>query len=151
MLTLGLERGVEIVALRKQQFAELKTRFRTAMLLRLRLVRQNLETCEHRLVQVSPRLRVKLLAPEIERQGQRLKRSMRYHLVETQQRLAACNDRLNASSPLAVLARGYSVVEKVENHKVVSRSCDLVVGERLRLRFNQGAARCQVESIDVGE
>ncbi len=151
MLTLGLENGAAIVAEKSRLFAELQVRFRTAMLSRLRLMRLNLETCEHQLKQNSPVIRIKSLLPEIERQGQRLKQSINYRLAENRQRLSGCSDRLNAGSPLAVLGRGYSVVEKIDDHKVVSRSSDLVIGEKLRLRFNRGEAECQVESIDVGE
>ncbi|RLB73565.1 MAG: exodeoxyribonuclease VII large subunit [Deltaproteobacteria bacterium] len=151
MLSLGLENGAAIVAEKSRLFAELQVRFRTAMLSRLRLMRLNLETCEHQLKQNSPVIRIKSILPEIERQGQRLKQSINYRLAENRQRLSGCSDRLNAGSPLAVLGRGYSVVEKIDDHKVVSRSLDLVVGEKLRLRFNRGEAECQVESIDVGE
>ena len=148
MLGLGLENGAAIFAEKSRQFSELKLRFRKAMLSRLRLLRQNLAGCEHRLQRNSPLFKIKSLRPEIEHQDQRLKQSMTYRLAENRQHLNGCCDRLNACSPLAVLARGYAVVEKITDHKVVRRSADLVVGEKLRLRFNQGAAECQVESID---
>ena len=151
MLALGLENGEAIFSAKSRQFAELKVRFRMAMLSRLRLVRQNIETCEHRLKQTSPQFKIRSLRPEVEHQSQRLKQSISYRLSESQQRLSACSDRLNAGSPLAVLTRGYSVVEKVDDHKVVSRSSDLVVGEKLRLRFSRGEAQCQVESVGISE
>jgi len=151
MLSLGLENGAAIVAEKSRQFADLKLRFRTAMLSRLRLLRQNLKTFEYQLEQNSPFFKIKTLRSEVERQSQRLQLSINFRLAESRQRLTGCSDRLNAGSPLAVLARGYSVVEKIESNKVVSRSSDLVVGEKLRLRFNRGEAECQVESIDVGE
>ncbi|HIE08075.1 MAG TPA: hypothetical protein EYP64_08525 [Desulfarculaceae bacterium] len=75
---------------------------------------------------------------------------MRYRLAENQQQFSAYSDRLNAGNPLAVMARGYSVVEKVAERKLVSRSSDLQVGEKLRLRFNSGEALCRVENI-IGE
>ncbi len=151
MLSLGLENGTAIVTEKSRQFADLQIRFRTAMLSRLRLLRQNLKVCKYQLKQNSPLFKVESLRPEVERQSQRLRQSINYRLSETRQRLTGCSDRLNAGSPLAVLARGYSVVEKIDNHKVVSRSADLVAGEKLRLRFNQGEAECRVESIEVGD
>lgn len=148
MAALALESGSDKIAEKRQRYIELKSRFRAAMLSRLRLVRQNLLSCRHRLDQSSPGLKIESLLSGVTQQGQRLQRSMHHHLVDNQQRLAACNDRLNAGSPLAVMARGYSIVEKVENHKVVSRSSDLVAGEKLRLRFNQGQALCRVDRLD---
>ncbi len=151
MLGLGLENGAAVFTEKSREFNELKSRFRKAMLARLRLLRQNLAGCEHRLWRNSPLFKIKSLRPEIEHHKQRLQQSMTYRLAENRQHLTACSDRLNACSPLAVLARGYAVAEKIAGRKVVRRSADLVVGEKLRLRFNQGTAECRVESIDVGE
>ena len=150
MLALALERGGETVLLRRQDFIELKARFRTAMLSRLRLVRQNLKIGEYRLEQASPRLRIKPLFAEIDLQEQRLKQAMRHLLTGKRQLITAHSDRLKAGSPLAVLARGYSVVEKIENNKVVSKSSDLAVGDQLRLRLHQGQAWCRVEKVVKG-
>ncbi len=150
MLALALERGSETVLLRRQDFAELKIRFRTAMLSRLRLVRQNLKISEYRLSQVSPIIKVKPLCAEIDSLEQRFSQAMRHFLVGKRQLITAHSDRLKAGSPLAVLARGYSVVEKVENDKVISTSADLEVGDQLRLRLHQGEAWCRVEKVEKG-
>ena len=147
MVALALERGSEIVSVRRLEFIDLKVRFRTAMLSRLRLVRQNLKIREYRLAQVSPLVRIKPLSAEIDLQEQRLGQAMRHLLAGRRQSITAHSDRLKAGSPLAVLARGYTVVEKVENHKVVSKSADLVVGDQLRLRLHQGQAWCRVERV----
>jgi len=147
MLALALERGGETVSRKRQAFSELKTRFRTAMLSRLRLVRQNLEIREYRLAQTSPLFRIKPLFAEIDLIEQMLGQTMRHLLSANRQRITALSDRLKASSPLAVLARGYTVVEKVENDKVVSKSSDLTVGDQLHLRLHQGQAWCRVEKV----
>ncbi len=147
MLGLALDRGSEAVLLRRQDFIELKIRFRTAMLSRLRLVRENLKIHELRLGQVSPLVRIKPLAYEINSQEQRFGQAIRHLLAGKRQSITAQSDRLKAASPLAVLARGYTVVEKVDNHQVVSKSDDLVVGEQLRLRLHQGGAVCRVEAV----
>ena len=102
---------------------------------------------EYRLAQVSPLVRIKPLSAEIDLQEQRLGQAMRHLLAGRRQSITAHSDRLKAGSPLAVLARGYTVVEKVENHKVVSKSADLVVGDQLRLRLHQGQAWCRVERV----
>ncbi len=150
MLALALESGGENLAAKREHFHALKARFRVAIRSRLRLLRQNLKNYEYQLEQASPQFRIKTLIPELERLQQRLNQSMRYRLAENQQQLSASSDRLNAGNPLAVMARGYSVVEKVAERKLVSRSCDLQVGEKLRLRFNSGEALCRVENI-IGE
>ncbi len=148
MLALAFERGGGTVLLRRQDFAELKIRFRTAMISRLRLVRQNLKIYEFRLEQESPRCRIKPLFAEIGLQEQRLRQSMRHLLVGKQQRVMVYSDRLKSGSPLAVLARGYTVVERVDDDQVVSKSSDLAVGDQVRLRLHQGQAWCRVENVE---
>lgn len=58
-------------------------------------------------------------------------------------RLAAS---LDAMSPLKVLARGYSLVQK-EDGRVVKSSCDVSEGETLRLRLSKGEINCEVKEI----
>ena len=147
MFGLALDRASEAVLIRRQDFLELKIRFRTAMLSRLRLVRGNLKIHEFRLGQVSPLLRIKPLTYEINSQEQRLAQAVRHLLAGKRQSITVQSDRLKASSPLAVLARGYTVVEKVVNNQVVSKSDELVVGEQLRLRLHRGGAVCRVEAV----
>ena len=151
MVALGFERGSDLIFQRRQALVELKARFQTATLSRLRLVRQSLEIREYRLSKVSPRLRLKPLAVEIGLQEQRLGQAMRQLLVTKKSLLTTYSGRLKAGSPLAVLARGYTVVEKAENHKVVSKSSDIRVGEQLRLRLHQGEAWCRVEKVQKAE
>ena len=148
MLALALERGGGTVLLRRQDFVELKIRFRTAMISRLRLVRQNLKIYEFRLEQESPRCRIKPLFAKIGLQEQRLRQSMRHLLLGKQQRVMVYSDRLKSGSPLAVLARGYTVVERVDDDQVVSKSSDLAVGDQVRLRLHQGQAWCRVENVE---
>ena len=151
MLALELERGGETVALRRQDFTELKARFRTAMLSRLRLVRQNLQIREYRLTQTSPLFRIRPLFAEINLREQRLWQAMRHLLAGNRQRVTATSDRLKAGSPLAVLARGYTVVEKIDTDQVISKSSEISVGDQLRLRLHQGQAWCRVEKVMNGK
>lgn len=55
--------------------------------------------------------------------------------------------RLDALSPLHTLARGFSVVERVLDGKIVRNTAELQIGEKLRLRLQQGSALCLVEEI----
>ena len=57
---------------------------------------------------------------------------------------------LDAMSPLRVLSRGYSLTED-ELGNTVKRASQLREGERIKLRFAQGSADCQVEKINKGE
>ncbi|MFN3565515.1 MAG: exodeoxyribonuclease VII large subunit, partial [Burkholderiaceae bacterium] len=59
-------------------------------------------------------------------------------------RLVQLEARLQALDPLAVLARGYSVVRDASG-RVVRQGRTLARGERLDIRFAEGGARAHVE------
>ncbi|MDD6704429.1 MAG: exodeoxyribonuclease VII large subunit [Clostridiaceae bacterium] len=57
-------------------------------------------------------------------------------------RLSSMAARLDALSPLKVMARGYSIVTKDE--KVVASSKDLKKGDRITVGFSDGERKCEV-------
>ena len=59
--------------------------------------------------------------------------------------LAELVAKLDALSPLSVLARGYGVVSLGD--KIVSSVNDLSRGDRLSVRLSDGTAECIVESV----
>jgi exodeoxyribonuclease VII large subunit len=63
------------------------------------------------------------------------------------QRLSTAAARLEAISPLAVLARGYALARRADGRGVRAAS-DLALGELLELRFASGRAAARVEAID---
>ncbi|MGE4095766.1 MAG: exodeoxyribonuclease VII large subunit [Candidatus Binatia bacterium] len=54
---------------------------------------------------------------------------------------------LNSLSPLAVLARGYSLTRTIPGGKVVTDAASLSTGERVRLTFAKGEARARIEEV----
>ncbi|MBN2188192.1 MAG: exodeoxyribonuclease VII large subunit, partial [Chitinispirillaceae bacterium] len=56
--------------------------------------------------------------------------------------------RLHASSPIAVLSRGYSVVT-MENGGTVRDASKLAQGDKVSMRFHRGTARATVTSVDL--
>ncbi len=59
--------------------------------------------------------------------------------------------RLETLSPLAVLGRGYAVVEQLPSRHVVKSIRQLHPGDRLRLRLRDGTSSCCVESVSPDE
>ena len=62
-------------------------------------------------------------------------------------RAVAAERRLVALSPLAVLGRGYAIVEGADGH-VRADAARLEVGERVRLRLRDGRAGARVEEVE---
>jgi exodeoxyribonuclease VII large subunit len=74
-----------------------------------------------------------------------LVRRFRDRLGRCRDKLARISGRLEALSPLACLERGYSIVHKLPEERIVKDASTLSAGERLRITFTTGKAVCRVE------
>ena len=72
-------------------------------------------------------------------------RRFRDHVARLSDQLAHGSERLNGLSPLAVLDRGYSIVQKMPEQSVVKDSAGVRIGDLLRVTFARGRALCRVE------
>lgn len=73
-------------------------------------------------------------------------------LAARRRELGGLAGRLEALSPLAVLARGYAIA-RTGDGRVVKEAASLRVGDRLDVLLHKGSVRCQVEEIhpETGE
>jgi exodeoxyribonuclease VII large subunit len=71
-------------------------------------------------------------------------------LDDARARFAVAVASLEALSPLAVLGRGYALAEDASG-ALLRSSRALSVGDSLRVRLSEGAARCRVEAIERAE
>ena len=135
----------ELRALLEQQ----ARRMEKAQERRLELLRQRLRRLSERPVLRSPEgsLQQKELLLELLRQ--RLERAAVSAVEQDQRRFAALSGRLDALSPLKVLARGYAVATRQE--QVLHSVAQLSPGEEIHLRLSDGTALCAVEHIEKGE
>ena len=78
---------------------------------------------------------------------QRLEHAGTRRFQQEEQRLARLAGRLDALSPLKVLARGYAMASR-EDGTVIRAAGELTPGEPIRLRLGQGSARCTVDTIE---
>lgn len=65
--------------------------------------------------------------------------------------LAAIAARLDAMSPLAVLARGYAIALDERTGRALVRAADVAPGDRVRVRLSEGALVTRVEGRDEPE
>lgn len=135
----------ELRALLEQQ----ARRMEKAQERRLELLRQRLRRLSERPVLRSPEgsLQQKELLLELLRQ--RLERAAVSAVEQDQRRFATLSGRLDALSPLKVLARGYAVATR--QGQVLHSVEQLSPGEEIRLRLSDGTALCAVERIEKGE
>jgi exodeoxyribonuclease VII large subunit len=95
-----------------------------------------------------PLERIHDLARRLDEWEARARRAIRHDLRLARQRVDAMAARLESLSPLAVLARGYSLTQRLDDGRLVHNAADLAPGERLRTRFAHGQAISRVEEVE---
>lgn len=75
--------------------------------------------------------------------------AMRGQLERAKAKLGTVAARLDAISPLAVLGRGYSIVQRVDDREVVLDEQQLSEGDSIECRFAKGQIEAQVTRIGM--
>ena len=128
-----------------QRFDGLSDRMDACMESRLQRYRSRLTEWEQRLKLCSPEGRLKEQRNRLERLATGMDASMQNRLGSARQRLELAVNHLEAVNPLAVLARGYGVVQDSEG-RVVSCVAALRVGEPVTIRLSDGRAVAEIRS-----
>ena len=79
----------------------------------------------------------------------RLMGAMQYGLERRRQAARSGLASLNNLSPLAILGRGYSIVETVPTHQVVRDASQVSVGQEVSARLAKGRLRCTVSDVII--
>ena len=144
-------RGVTDVRFRLQETAQ-----RTDdMVDRLReLVQQLLTTGRERVYDVqrdlsglNPILAIKQGLATIPQFSKRLEGQMGVILAQHRHRIHAKLAQLNALSPLAILGRGYSILQTVPAGQILHRANDVGVGQELEAQLASGRLSCMVTRV----
>jgi exodeoxyribonuclease VII large subunit len=98
----------------------------------------------------APAARVAELRLQLDDTRRAIDRAIARAVPLRRQRTVSARRRLEALSPLAVLGRGYAIVEGPDGH-VRSDAASLGIGEAALLRMRDGRARARVESVEVGD
>ncbi|MFQ5743124.1 MAG: exodeoxyribonuclease VII large subunit [Acidobacteriota bacterium] len=113
----------------------------------LRRRRQRLQAMSHRLVQCNPLGSALRHRNRLSAAGRQVRSGVRRQLQARDARLVAAAVRVEALSPLAVLARGYSICARRRDGLIVRRSSDVQTGEGVRVRLARGQIDCKVERV----
>ncbi len=100
--------------------------------------RQRLESLAERRVFRRPFELVQAYAQQLDDLGDRARRSMQHITTGAKSQLGAIAAQLESLSPLGVLARGYSVTQRLDSGTVVRSASDLAPGDLLRTRLEAG-------------
>jgi len=134
--------------LARQQTAlfRLQQRLNEAMENRLRQSLRQQDRLAQRLVAHQPQPRLFQAQRQLEQMHYRLQQSMEKMLNRDRQRFATLAAQLEGVSPLATLARGFSVTTD-STGQVVKKTAQLQSGDTLRTRLDDGWVESQVTSL----
>ena len=126
----------------------LEGRLRREAELSLHIRGERVTTLSARLNRQSPALTLKRTGERLGTLSLRLEHSLERRLAGAAESLRLASGTLNAVSPLATLARGYSIARKLPERNVVRESREIQAGDRLELSFAAGSALCRVEATN---
>jgi exodeoxyribonuclease VII large subunit len=109
--------------------------------------RRRMETARRLLDRRAPAMRLAARRQRLDEARAALDRAIGRVVPGRRSRAVAAHRRLAALSPLAVLGRGYAIVEGADGH-VRASAATLAAGERVRLRMRDGRAGAVVESVE---
>lgn len=109
-----------------------------------------LEALCHRLRQQSPQMRLSLMEAKLQQQKERLLSGGQAMLRPYADALGTLAQKLEMTSPLRTLARGYTLAQD-ENGLLVRTAAKVQKGQTLSLRFADGAVRCRAEDVTLTE
>lgn len=131
-----------------RQVQSLTTRLNAAQTTRLKRYRTQLDRLSATRVLTSPEGVYRLRRETVTALEKRLNLSVSRHLGRKRQSMERVTASLGALNPLAVLSRGYALVQ-TEAGKVIPAAAALTVGERVSLKFSDGSARAVVEDVSA--
>jgi len=133
---------------------------------------QALDWLCRRLLQTSPRARLRRQHDMLRETGHRLAAAMREHMLRQRPQLTSLRQRLlgsgqrsiattkhrlelamrglHAVSPLATLDRGYAIIQDAASGKVIVRASDVAAGVDIRARLAHGELLATVKSTNDG-
>ena len=102
-------------------------------------------------MQLSPALLVQRSIGRLATLRQRLAATAQHAMSDTSHKIALLGRALNSVSPLATLDRGYAIVKREDDGKVVMRATDLKSGDDIRAHLASGELIATVKKVLADE
>jgi exodeoxyribonuclease VII large subunit len=136
-----------------QRLDDLDLRLRSALRGNLLHQRQRVENLATRLWRENPRHRLEVLCARAATLRQRMVTALAGSLNELEQRLALAARTLDAVSPLATLARGFAVVSRADDGRLLRDAAHAPPGTEIEARLSKGRLRATVigQTLDPDE
>ncbi|ENM5913916.1 exodeoxyribonuclease VII large subunit [Vibrio mimicus] len=129
----------------QQQLDELSLRLEQKMHQRLATQQQRWDRLSHKIQLNSPTHLIRQQRFNLLQQEQRLTQLIQHHLLQSRHQLALLSEKMDAVSPLATLARGYSVTRTAQG-ELVRQSAQVKPGDTLVTQLMDGEILSTVNS-----
>jgi exodeoxyribonuclease VII large subunit len=130
------------------ELGQIQRRMAVALRTRALTARSRLDTIQRHHIFRRPFQHIYELSRQLDEISGRMNRTIRHQLQLVRQHTENAAARLESLSPLAVLARGYSITERVADNHVIRSAADLTPGEQISTRFARGKAVSRVEKVE---
>jgi len=144
-------RGVADVRFRLQEAAQrtddMVDRLREMVQQLLAAGRVRVHGVQRNLSGLNPILAIKQGLATVPQLSKRLEGQMGVVLTQHRHRIYATLAQLNTLSPLAILGRGYSILQTVPAGKILHRAKDVGVGQELEAQLASGRLSCTVTQV----
>jgi exodeoxyribonuclease VII large subunit len=104
---------------------------------------------ERNLRHLSPRRRLDDLRQRLDERSAQIEAYQVRHFALLQERLLARQTALEGANPLALLARGYAIVMRRDDGRLVRQISDAPAGSRISIRLAEGELSAQVEDQET--
>jgi exodeoxyribonuclease VII large subunit len=136
---------------RQQQADELARRLSAARVRRLEQARGRLYGLAARLAAASPGRAVERMRLAHRALDERLARALIKGIESRRARLALAVEGLQALSPLATLSRGYALVRRLPDGRLLTDAAEAAPGDRVEARLARGRILARVEATEGEE
>ncbi|MBI5531541.1 MAG: exodeoxyribonuclease VII large subunit [Deltaproteobacteria bacterium] len=136
-----------LVAERRQRLDDISARMQGAMTAAMHRSRTSLDRLDRRLIARHPRVVIVGAQGRLEALKGRLASSVRARLAGHRATLGDRAGRLEAMSPLSVLARGYAIATLADGRALRDAS-EARIGEELAIRLRRGRVLTRIEALD---
>lgn len=113
----------------------------------LRSGRERVHEAQHDLFMLNPILTIKQGLATVPHFSKRLESQMGVVLAQHRHRILAMLTQLNTLSPLAILGRGYSILQTVPAGRILRRANDVEVGQEIEAQLTGGRLGCTVTRV----
>jgi len=147
-LSRGLNRPEALLRDGRLDLDRLSDRLRRGLLAKVETGRQRGHQLERRLSRQDPSLRLAGRRRQLASLAARAEAALLAGARRRRSRCEVAAARLGALSPRRVLERGYSIVTRAADGRVLRSAGEAALGENLNIRLHAGRLGCTVESVD---